>query len=72
MTSPLPQTGFRTENIKFIHTASFSCDRFPSYDFSANLTSHVQSSIRETYLCNKNFSESKSFQKPKGERYERG
>lgn len=39
--SPLSQTSFRTENIKFIHTACFSCNGLSSYKFSTNLASHV-------------------------------
>jgi hypothetical protein len=41
VSSPFPQTFFRAENVELIHTACFSHDRFSSYDFSANLTSHI-------------------------------
>lgn len=39
--SPPAQTGFRTENIKFIHTACVSCNGLSSYKFSTDLASHV-------------------------------
>jgi len=48
--SPFPQTFFRAENVELIHTACFSHDRFSSYDFSANLTSHVRQPIKKMVL----------------------
>jgi len=40
VSSPFSQTIFRAENIKPVHTASFSHNWFASYDFSADLASH--------------------------------
>jgi len=48
--SPFTQTCFRTENVKLIHTASFSCDGLSGYDFTADLTSHFQALNEKTIL----------------------
>jgi hypothetical protein len=50
VSTPFPQTIFRAENVKLIHTACFLQDRFSGYDFSANLTSHILLPIEETVL----------------------
>lgn len=48
--TPFAQTRFRTENVEFVHTASFPCDGFSSYDFPADLTSHLQALNEKTIL----------------------
>ena len=48
--SPFPQTSFKAENVELIHTACFARDRFSSYDFSTNLTSHVRQPIKKMVL----------------------
>jgi hypothetical protein len=48
--SPFPQTFFRAENVELIHTACFSHNRFSSYDFPANLTSHILSLFEKIVL----------------------
>jgi hypothetical protein len=49
VSSPFPQTFFRAENVKLIHTACFSRNRLSGYNFSANLASHVRQPAEEMF-----------------------
>ncbi len=56
VSSPFPQALFRAENIKFINATCFAHDWFSSYNFSADLASHIRLPNKEMVLsCIKPF-----------------